>query len=101
MRAEQVSCAQLPLYHPSEAEKKDPKLYADNVRALLLREGNMKPSESTLADCRAYISMLQGKQPGLKSQAYKALHPTEENGIMKDFYHNKEEQVAPGVKKET
>ena len=56
---------QLPIYHPSEAEKKDAKLYAANVRELLLREGGMKPSDSTLADCRAYISMLQVISPTL------------------------------------
>ena len=91
---------QLPIYYPSEEEKKDAKLYAANVRELLLREGGMKPSESTLADCRAYISMLQGKPPNSKSQAYKALHPTEANGIVTDVYHEKGETTPPGVKKE-
>ena len=96
-----LSCSnaslQLPIYHPSEEEKKDAKLYAANVRALLLREGGMKPSESTLADCRAYISMLQGKPPNPKSQAYKVLHP-EANGIKPEVTEAK--HAPPAVKKE-
>lgn len=91
---------QLPIYYPSEEEKKDAKLYAANVRELLLREGGMKPSESTLADCRAYISMLQGKQPGPKSQAYKALHPAESNGVVPEGEHGTRKGVPSGVKKE-
>lgn len=27
-----VTCFELPVYHPSEAEREDPKLYAHNVR---------------------------------------------------------------------
>ena len=101
MMAQRLSCSdaslQLPIYHPSEEEKKDAKLYAANVRALLLREGGMKPSESTLADCRAYISMLQGKPPNPKSQAYKVLHP-EANGIKPEV--NEAKHAPPAVKKE-
>ena len=91
---------QLPIYHPSEEEKADAKLYAANVRALLLREGGMKSSESTLADTRAYISMLQGKPPNPKSQAYKALHPGEANGIAPEAEQDAKKDVLPGVKKE-
>jgi hypothetical protein len=31
-----VTCFELPVYHPSEAERKDPKLYAHNVRKLMV-----------------------------------------------------------------
>ena len=93
------ACLQLPIYHPSKEEKKDAKLYAANVRALLLREGGMKPSESTLADCRAYISMLQGKPPNPKSQAYRVLHP-EANGIKSEAEHQEAKHAPPAVKKE-
>ena len=95
-----MHCVQLPIYYPSEEEKKDAKLYASNVRELLLREGGMKPSESTLADCRAYISMLQGKPPNPKSQAYKALHPAESNGVVPEPEQGTEKAVPPGTKKE-
>ena len=90
---------QLPIYHPSKEEKKDAKLYAANVRALLLQEGDMKPSESTLADCRAYIAMLQGKPPNPKSQAYRVLHP-EANGIDSAAQHKEAKHAPPAVKKE-
>lgn len=103
VRSQGLSCynasLQLPIYHPSEEEKKDAKLYAANVRALLLREGGMKASESTLADCRAYISMLQGKPPNPKSQAYKVLHP-EANGVKSEDQHSEAKHALPAVKKE-
>ena len=95
-----MPCMQLPIYYPSEEEKNDPKVYAANVRELLLREGGMKPSESTLADCRAYISMLQGKPPGPKSQAYRALHPAESNGVVPEAEQGTGKGVPAGVKKE-
>lgn len=31
-----VTCFELPVYHPSPAEKADPKLYAANVRKLMV-----------------------------------------------------------------
>ena len=31
-----ATCFQLPVYHPSEAERRDPRLYADNVRRLMV-----------------------------------------------------------------
>ena len=66
-------CAQLPLYVPNEAEKADPKLYAANVRALLLREGRFFSSDASLLDSRAYIALLRGKPPPPKSLAGQAL----------------------------
>lgn len=65
--------AQLPLYVPNEAEKADPKLYAANVRALLLREGRFFASEASLLDSRAYIALLRGKPPHPKSRAGQVL----------------------------
>lgn len=32
-----VTCFELPVYRPSEAERRDPKLYAHNVRKLMVR----------------------------------------------------------------
>lgn len=72
--------AQLPIYHPSEEEKTDPKLYAANVRELLLREGGFKPSNSSLVECRAYIALMEGRKPPAKSQAALALDSSHANG---------------------
>lgn len=68
-----AAAAQLPLYVPSEEEKADPKLYAANVRALMLREGGFFSSEASLLDSRAYIALLRGKPPPPKSRAGQAL----------------------------
>ena len=51
---------QLPVYVPNKAEQADARLYADNVRAAMLRFGNFQPSESNLVECRAYIALLEG-----------------------------------------
>ena len=64
---------QLPLYVPNEAEKADPKLYAANVRDMMLREGGFFPSEASLLDSRAYIALLRGKPPPPKSRAGQVL----------------------------
>ena len=51
---------QLPVYVPNKAEREDAHLFANNVRAAMLRFGNFKPSESNLVECRAYIALLEG-----------------------------------------
>lgn len=33
-----IEVMRLPVYHPSEQEKEDPKLYAENVRKLMAHE---------------------------------------------------------------
>ena len=63
---------QLPVYKPSRDEKEDPRLYANNVRKMLMNAGGFGSSEADLKDCRAYISMLQGKKPSIRSRAGKA-----------------------------
>ncbi|XP_051139937.1 lysophospholipid acyltransferase LPEAT1 isoform X2 [Andrographis paniculata] len=50
----------LPVYYPSEQEKEDPKLYADNVRKLMAREGNLILSDIGLAEKRIYHAALNG-----------------------------------------
>jgi len=50
---------QLPVYTPSPEEKKDPHLYANNVRQMLMDAGGFGSSQADLTDCRAYISLLQ------------------------------------------
>nr|GMC47954.1 lysophospholipid acyltransferase LPEAT1 isoform X2 [Ipomoea batatas]GMC52295.1 lysophospholipid acyltransferase LPEAT1 isoform X2 [Ipomoea batatas]GMC56097.1 lysophospholipid acyltransferase LPEAT1 isoform X2 [Ipomoea batatas]GME10193.1 lysophospholipid acyltransferase LPEAT1 isoform X2 [Ipomoea batatas] len=50
----------LPVYCPSQQEKDDPKLYAENVRRLMAREGNMIMSDIGLAEKRVYHAALNG-----------------------------------------
>jgi lysophosphatidylcholine acyltransferase / lyso-PAF acetyltransferase len=54
-----VTMVELPVYVPSEEEKADPALYAENVRKYMLRVGGFKPSEASLVDSRAYIALLE------------------------------------------
>ena len=61
LRTIAMSCPQLPVYVPSEAEKKDPALYASNVRDMMLRVGGFKASPASLQDSRAYIALLQAR----------------------------------------
>ncbi|CAH9144767.1 unnamed protein product [Cuscuta epithymum] len=53
----------LPIYFPSQQEKDDPKLYAENVRRLMAREGNMTLSDIGLAEKRVYHAALNGLYP--------------------------------------
>jgi len=48
----------LPVYCPSEKEKNDPKLYADNVRKLMALEGNLTMSDIGLPEKRIYHAAL-------------------------------------------
>ncbi|CAL8468772.1 g8313 [Coccomyxa elongata] len=95
-----VSARELPIYYPSDEEKADPKLYAANVREMMLREGGFKPSESSLVESRAYIALLEGRKPPPKSQAAQALgigaNGVQSNG---DGAGMPDVPVAPGVKK--
>jgi len=67
----QVTVYLLPVYTPSPEEKKDPHLYANNVRQMLMDAGGFGSSQADLTDCRAYISLLQGKKPSSRSRAGK------------------------------
>ncbi|KAG2666574.1 hypothetical protein I3760_15G069700 [Carya illinoinensis] len=51
---------QLPIYYPSQQEKDDPKLYADNVRTLIASEGNLTLSDIGLPEKRIYLAALNG-----------------------------------------
>ncbi|XP_059452965.1 lysophospholipid acyltransferase LPEAT1 isoform X1 [Corylus avellana] len=51
---------QLPIYHPSEQEKDDPKLYASNLRRLMASEGNLILSDIGLPEKRIYHAALNG-----------------------------------------
>ncbi|KAL1817839.1 lysophospholipid acyltransferase LPEAT1 isoform X2 [Daucus carota subsp. sativus] len=50
----------LPVYCPSQQEKDDPKLYANNVRKLMAHEGNLKMVDIGLAEKREYHAALNG-----------------------------------------
>lgn len=49
------------MYVPSAAERANPRLFADNVRAAMLAAGGLLPSPATLADCRAYLALSAGR----------------------------------------
>lgn len=42
----------MPVYHPNDEEKKDPKLYARNVRNLMAQELGIPISDYTFDDCK-------------------------------------------------
>ncbi|KAG8493657.1 hypothetical protein CXB51_011014 [Gossypium anomalum] len=50
----------LPVYYPSQLEKDDPKLCANNVRRLMASEGNLILSDIGLAEKRIYLATLNG-----------------------------------------
>ncbi|XP_031736593.1 lysophospholipid acyltransferase LPEAT1 isoform X2 [Cucumis sativus] len=50
----------LPVYVPSPEEKDDPKLYANNIRRLMAKEGNMMLSDIGLPEKRVYLAALNG-----------------------------------------
>ncbi|CAL5205932.1 unnamed protein product [Lathyrus oleraceus] len=55
-----MEVTELPMYSPSEQEKDNPKLYANNVRRLMSTEGNLILSDIGLAEKRIYHSALNG-----------------------------------------
>ncbi|KAL3340570.1 hypothetical protein AABB24_028957 [Solanum stoloniferum] len=55
-----VEATWLPVYYPSQQEKDDPRLYAENVRRLMAHEGNLLLSDIGLAEKRVYHAALNG-----------------------------------------
>ncbi|XP_073275712.1 lysophospholipid acyltransferase LPEAT1-like isoform X3 [Primulina huaijiensis] len=55
-----IEVTKLPVYHPSEQERKDPKLYAEHVRQLMALKGNLILSDVGLAEKRVYLTALDG-----------------------------------------
>ncbi|KAK4525352.1 hypothetical protein GAYE_SCF09G3260 [Galdieria yellowstonensis] len=51
----------LPIYYPNEVEKKDPTLYANNVRKIMQKELNCSLSESSYQDKLEYHRLLRGQ----------------------------------------
>ncbi|KAF5943262.1 hypothetical protein HYC85_020904 [Camellia sinensis] len=62
-----LEVTRLPVYSPSQQEKDDPKLYAENVRRLMAREGNLTMSDIGLAEKRIYHAALNGSNNRLPS----------------------------------
>ncbi|CAN6450636.1 unnamed protein product [Victoria cruziana] len=58
--ANYIHVVRLPIYYPTEEEKNDPKLYADNVRRFMANEGNLMLSDIGLAEKRTYHAALHG-----------------------------------------
>lgn len=56
-----MTVTRLPVYYPSQEEKDNPKLYAENVRKLMAREGNLIMSDIGLAEKRVYHAALNGR----------------------------------------
>lgn len=55
-----IEVIHMPVYHPSEQEKEDPRLFANNVRKLMAIEGNLTLSDIGLAEKRIYHAALNG-----------------------------------------
>ncbi|XP_057793936.1 lysophospholipid acyltransferase LPEAT1-like isoform X2 [Salvia miltiorrhiza] len=55
-----IEVRRLPVYHPSEQEMEDPKLYAANVRKLMAQEGDLILSDIGLPEKRVYHAALNG-----------------------------------------
>lgn len=55
-----ITVLRLPLYYPSQEEKDNPKLYAENVRRLMACEGNLIMSDIGLAEKRVYHAAVHG-----------------------------------------
>ncbi|KAF8405179.1 hypothetical protein HHK36_010079 [Tetracentron sinense] len=55
-----IEVTRLPVYYPSQQEKEDAKLYANNVRKLMSSEGNLILSDIGLAEKRIYHAALNG-----------------------------------------
>ncbi|MFS7911614.1 putative plasmalogen synthase [Helianthus anomalus] len=56
-----MTVTRLPVYYPSQEEKDNPKLYAENVRRLMAREGKLIISDIGLAEKRVYHAALNGR----------------------------------------
>lgn len=55
-----MEVTRLPVYYPSKEERDDPKLYANNARKLMAKEGNLLLSDIGLPEKRIYHAALNG-----------------------------------------
>ncbi|KAK6938788.1 Phospholipid/glycerol acyltransferase [Dillenia turbinata] len=55
-----IEVIKLPVYYPSQQEKDDPKLYANNVKKLMASEGNLILSDIGLPEKRIYHAAING-----------------------------------------
>uniref|UniRef100_A0A061RFG0 Lysophosphatidylcholine acyltransferase / lyso-PAF acetyltransferase n=1 Tax=Tetraselmis sp. GSL018 TaxID=582737 RepID=A0A061RFG0_9CHLO len=59
-----VTVHELPTYYPDEAERRDAKLYASNVRQYMAKQCKLRLAEASLADKRRYHQMLRAEMTG-------------------------------------
>ena len=52
----------LPVYNPSEEEKKDPALYAENVRKYMAKHSGLLLSESSVEEKKEYLELIRGEK---------------------------------------
>ncbi|KAL2611288.1 hypothetical protein R1flu_022980 [Riccia fluitans] len=57
-----LEVVRLPVYYPTTKECSDPKTYANNVRVLMSKEGNLPLSDIGLYEKRVYHAALAGKK---------------------------------------
>ncbi|GAX73549.1 hypothetical protein CEUSTIGMA_g1000.t1 [Chlamydomonas eustigma] len=75
---------ELPVYNPSEAERKDPALYASNLRTLMVKFGKFEPSNATYEDKMEYHQLIRnGKRKASKQlvEAASAQHVTKQDEL--------------------
>ena len=58
----------LPVYYPSPAEQKDPKLYASNVRDLMAAELKIPTSELTFEEVKSRYAKLHKNEKLIRSR---------------------------------
>eukprot|EP01096_Ripella_sp_DP13-Kostka_P007782 TRINITY_DN2865_c0_g1_i1.p1 TRINITY_DN2865_c0_g1~~TRINITY_DN2865_c0_g1_i1.p1 ORF type:complete len:335 (+),score=129.20 TRINITY_DN2865_c0_g1_i1:36-1007(+) len=59
----------LDVYVPNEEEKKDPALYAENVRRLMAKELGVPLSDSSYDEKREYLALIRGQPAPARSQS--------------------------------
>ncbi|KAG1664377.1 hypothetical protein FOA52_004710 [Chlamydomonas sp. UWO 241] len=57
-----ITCVELAVYHPSEEEKSDPALYAENMRQYMIKYSKLKPSEASFASKMEYHRAIEAAE---------------------------------------
>ncbi|GIL76379.1 hypothetical protein Vretifemale_5945 [Volvox reticuliferus] len=66
-----VTCYMLPLYKPSEAEKADPALYAENVRQMMVKYSGIPACDDTYADKLAFFKYIKEQMAQQDNQGHR------------------------------
>lgn len=73
-----VTAFELPVYHPSEQERRDPRLYAANVRKLMVSRARRRPGSGCRSRHGSSWNTLRGLQGGGRRAPHdsaRATHP--------------------------